>query len=44
MLIEGYSDLKNRGAKIPPAAQPRLAEALRRLVDFYTAWNKPVEA
>jgi hypothetical protein len=36
--------MKARAASIPPAAQPRLAEALRRLVDLYTAWDKPDEA
>jgi hypothetical protein len=44
LLVEGYSGLKARAAKIPPAAQPRLAEAIRRLVDLYTAWEKPEEA
>ncbi len=36
--------MKDRAAKIPPAARPRLAEAIRRLVDLYTAWEKPDEA
>ena len=44
LLVEGYSGLKARAAQIPPAAQPRLAEAVRRLVDLYTAWEKPEEA
>ena len=33
--------MKEREAKIPPAAKTRLAEAIRRLVDLYTAWEKP---
>jgi hypothetical protein len=44
LLVEGYSGMKAREAKIAPAAQPRLAEAIRRLVDLYTAWEKPDEA
>ena len=44
LLLEGYSGMKDREAKIPPAAKPRLAEAIRRLVDLYTAWDKPEEA
>jgi hypothetical protein len=36
--------MKDRAAKIPPAAQPRLPEAIRRLVDLYTAWDKLAEA
>jgi len=44
LLVEGYSGLKDREAKIPPAAKTRLAEAIRRLVDLYTAWEKPDEA
>ena len=44
LLVEGYSGMKQREAKIPPAAKSRLSEALRRLVDLYTAWEKPEEA
>jgi len=36
--------MKAREAKIPPAAKSRLPEAIRRLVDLYTAWEKPEEA
>jgi hypothetical protein len=36
--------MKARAAQIPPAAQTRLAEAVRRLADRYTAWEKPEEA
>jgi hypothetical protein len=44
LLVEGYSGMKDREAKIPPAAKTRLAEAIRRLVDLYTAWDRPEEA
>jgi len=44
LLVEGYSGMKEREAKIPPAAQTRLPEAIRRVVDLYTAWEKPDEA
>ncbi len=44
LLVEGYSGMKAREAKIPPAAQPRLPEALQRLIDLYTAWEKPEQA
>ena len=36
--------MKDREEKIPPAAKPRPAEAIRRLVDLYTAWDNPGEA
>jgi len=38
LLVEGYSGMKEREAKMPPAAKTRLSEAIRRLVDLYTAW------
>ena len=44
LLVEGYSGMKEREANIPSAAKTRLAEAIRRLVDLYTAWDKPEEA
>ena len=44
LLVEGYSGMKDREEKIPPAAKTRLPEAIRRLVDLYTAWEKPEEA
>jgi hypothetical protein len=44
LLVEGYSGMKQREAKIPPAGKTRLPEAIRRLVDLYTAWEKPAEA
>jgi len=44
LLVEGYSGMTEREAKIPPAAKSRLSEAIRRLVDLYTAWDRPEEA
>ena len=44
LLVEGYSGMKEREAKIPPAGKLRLIEAIQRLIDFYTAWEKPAEA
>ncbi len=44
LLIGGYEGLKRREGKIPPASKARLTEALERLVDLYTAWEKPDEA
>jgi len=43
LLVEGYSGMKAREANIPPAAKTRLPEAIRRLVDLYTAWDRPEE-
>ena len=43
LLVEGYEGMKEREANIPPAAKTRLAEAIRRLVDLYTAWDRPEE-
>ena len=44
LLVEGYSGMKDREANIPPAVKTRLPEAIRRLVDLYTAWEKPDDA
>ena len=43
-LLAGYQGMKERQSKIPAASQPRLTEALQRLIDLYTAWEKPEEA
>jgi len=37
LLVEGYSGMKARAAKIPPAAQPRLNCGIRGLFDLYDA-------
>lgn len=44
LLIEGYEGMKVREDKIPAAGKVRLTEAIQRLVDLYTAWEKPEEA
>lgn len=44
LLIDGYKGMKTREEKIPPNAKARLGEALQRLVDLYTAWEKLEEA
>jgi serine/threonine-protein kinase len=43
-LIEGYHGMKEREEKIPANAKTRLPEAIQRLVDLYTAWEKLEEA
>jgi hypothetical protein len=35
--------MKEREKTIPPPGKPRLSEALDRLIEFYTATNKPDE-
>ncbi len=44
LLVEGYSGMKEREAKISPLAKHRLPEAIQRLVDFYAAWEKPEQS
>ena len=44
LLVEAYEGMKAREDKIPEAAKVRLTEAVQRLVDLYTAWEKPEEA
>jgi eukaryotic-like serine/threonine-protein kinase len=43
-LLGGYEGMKQRQKSIPGRSQVRLAEALDRLIEFYTATNKPDEA
>ena len=40
-LMAGYEGLK---ANQEPGRDQRMAQAIRRLVEFYTAWQKPDEA
>ncbi|MEI4927474.1 hypothetical protein Q8G50_33700, partial [Klebsiella pneumoniae] len=40
LLLEGFNGMKEREAKIPTAAKPRLTEALERLVQLYDAWGR----
>jgi serine/threonine protein kinase len=53
LLLKGYEGMKARQAQMPPAARPRLTEALQRLVQLYYAtgqtaqasrWRKELEA
>jgi hypothetical protein len=44
LLRQGYEGLKQREAKIPPAAKARLSEAIERLVQLYDAWGKKDQA
>jgi serine/threonine protein kinase len=44
LLKEGYDGMKQRQAKIPPAARVRLAEALARLADLYEATGRQDQA
>lgn len=43
LLVKGYEGMKEREKTIPPQGQERLAEALDRLIELYTAMNKPDE-
>jgi eukaryotic-like serine/threonine-protein kinase len=44
-LLKGYEEMKARESTIPkaPEAQVRIPEALDRLIELYTATNKPDE-
>ena len=44
LLVEGYQGMKEREAKLPPFGKTRLNDAIQRLIDLYTAWEKPEEA
>ena len=43
LLLAGYEGMKQREKTIPPQGQIRLPEALDRLIELYTATNKPDE-
>jgi serine/threonine protein kinase len=43
LLLKGYEGMKAREKTIPPQAATRLPEALDRLIELYTATNKPDE-
>jgi len=43
LLLEGYSAMKERESAIPANAKLRLTEAVQRLIDLYSAWEKPTE-
>jgi hypothetical protein len=44
LLLAGYEGMKQREKAIPPQGRIRLPEALDRLVELYTATDKPEEA
>src|SRR5262249_51925778 len=46
LLLKGYEGMKERGRTQPwvPLDKRRLAEALDRLIELYTATNRPDEA
>ena len=44
LLLKGYKGLKQREYSLGPKDEPRLPEALDRMIEFYTATNKPDEA
>jgi hypothetical protein len=43
LLLKGYEGLKAREKTIPPQGAIRVPEALDRLIELYTATNKPDE-
>jgi eukaryotic-like serine/threonine-protein kinase len=43
LLLAGYKGMKQREKTIPPPAKIRLPEAINRLIELYTATNKPDE-
>jgi hypothetical protein len=43
LLLAGYEGMKQREQTIPPQGQVRLPEALDRLIELYTATDKPDE-
>jgi len=43
LLLKSYQGMKEREKTIPPQGKVRLTEAVDRLIDLYTATNKPDE-
>lgn len=41
LLVKGYEGMKAREIAIPPQASTRIAEAIDRLIEIYTATEKP---
>ena len=44
LLLKGYEGMKVREKAIPPQAGTRIPEALDRLIELYTATDRPAEA
>lgn len=44
LLRKGYEGLKQREKTIPEQGKVRIPEAIDRLIEFFTATNKPDEA
>ena len=43
-LIEGFTGMKEREAKIPQAAKVELTNAAERIVELYDSWGLPEKA
>ena len=43
LLLKGYEGMKKREKTIPKGGETRIPEALDRLIELYTATNKPDE-
>ncbi len=41
LLLAGYEGMKQREKTMPPQANTRIPEALDRLIELFTATNKP---
>ena len=44
LLREGYEGMKARERSMPKGGEPRISEGIDRLIELYTATNKPDEA
>ena len=44
LLLSGHAGLEKTEPSIPPQAKYTLRDAVERLVQLYTAWDKPAEA
>ena len=44
LLLKGYEGMKQRETMIPPSAKKVLPETIDRLIELYTATNRPEEA
>jgi TolA-binding protein len=44
LLLKGYEGMKRREKTVPAAGKDRIPEALDRLVELYTATDRPEEA